>query len=128
MANKAQVELRTLNDEPTVTIRVPRGATLGDIAKIQANLFANPERLGEVFERLVRGCPNCLSGLRIELGEERINPAVRDIQEMFTHLTTEMRSISSRLSAIERGGPRTEAVAAAGAAAGAAAAVGVIEY
>lgn len=123
MANKAQVELRIQNDEPTVTIRVPRGATLGDIAKIQASLFSQPERLGEAFGRIIKGCPNCLSGLRIEFGEERVNPAVRDIQDMFTHLSTEMRSISTRLSAIERGAAvRPEAVAAE------AAAVGVIEY
>lgn len=132
MANKAQVELRIQNDEPTLMIRVPKGATLGDIAKIQASLFSNPERLGQAFERILRGCPNCLSGLRLEFGEERVNPAaVRDIQDMFTHLTTEMRSISTRLSAIERGGVRADVRADVRpdvVAAEAAAAVGVIEY
>jgi hypothetical protein len=123
MANKAQVELRIQNDEPTVMVRMPKGATLGDIAKVQASLFSQPERLGEAFGRIVRNCPNCISGVRLEFGEERVNPAVRDIQEMFTHLATEMRSISTRLSSIERGAARPDAALAEGAAA-----VGVIEY
>lgn len=121
MSNTAKFELRTQNGEPTVTIRVAKGTTLGDIAKIQASLFAHPERLGEGIGRLVKGCPNCLSGLRIEFGEEVVNPAVRDIQDMFTHLSTEIRTIATRLSAIERGAVRPETVAAE-------AVAGVIEY
>jgi hypothetical protein len=99
---KAKVEFRMQSNEPTVTLRVPRGTSLGDIAKMQASLFAHPEKLTPPFDHLVRACPNCVSGMRIELGEEVINPVTRDIQEMFTHLTAEMRTISSRLSTLER--------------------------
>jgi hypothetical protein len=96
------------NNEPTVTVRAPRGTSLGDIARIQASLFARPEKLRPPFGDLIRGCPNCLSGIRFEIGEEIVNPVTHDIQEMFTHLSTEMRAISSRLSSLERGAIRTE--------------------
>jgi hypothetical protein len=105
---KAKVEFRMVNNEPTVTVRVPRGTSLGDIAKIQASLFARPDRLKPPFSDLIRGCTNCLSGARFEFGEELVNPVTHDIQEMFTHLTTEMRAISSRLSSLERGPIRSE--------------------
>jgi hypothetical protein len=105
---KAKVEFRMQNNEPNVTVRVPRGTSLGDIAKIQASLFARPEKFKPPFSDLIRGCPNCLSGARFEIGEEFVNPVTHDIQELFTHLTTEMRAISSRLSTLERSGMKAE--------------------
>jgi hypothetical protein len=124
MANKAQVELRIQNDEPTVKIVVPKGTSLDDIAKIQANLFAHPERLGEPFRPVLGSCPTCLSGIQIEMVEAPVQPVVRDIQDMFTHLSTEMRSINTRLSSLERGGARSDLVPSEGAVT----ARGVIEY
>lgn len=105
---KAKVEFHMQNNEPTITVRVPRGTSLGDIAKIQASLFAKPDRVRPPFGELIRGCPNCLSGARFEIREEVINPVTHDIQDMFTHLTTEMRTISSRLSNLERGAAKVE--------------------
>lgn len=106
---KAKIEFRMENNEPSVAIRVPRGTSLGDLAKIQSSLFASPERVPPEFGKLIRGCPNCLSGLHIgSIREEIVNPVTHDLQDMFTHLTTEMRSISTRLANLERSAPRAE--------------------
>src|SRR5688572_864328 len=87
---KAKVELQIQNGEPTATVRVPPGASLGDIAKIQSSLFAQPERFGPPFNDLIRGCPTCVSGIRLEIVEERTYPVTRDIQEVFQRGTAKI--------------------------------------
>lgn len=110
---KAKLELRVQDGQPTVSIRVPPGTSISDIAKIQASLFANPEKLGPEFVHAVGGCTRCTSGIHIILAEDRTLPAARDVESMFTHLTTELREISTRLSALERGGASSRSAEAA---------------